>query len=117
MAAGQTMNQYTLFDINQKKEKPCDYSFKRYIGQKVADHRGIHEISEVHEFYTYYTDGTCGTPHDMYPVDPEERREALEEELEYFTDLFNRTPERDSFRSIFANNIKIIKKELGQQDR
>lgn len=111
------MKQYTIFDIDQKKERPCDYSFKRYIGQKVLDRRGIHEISEVHEFYTYYTDGTCGTPHDMHPVDPEERREALEVELEYFQKLYDRTPKWDSFRNIFKNNIKIIKKELGQQDR
>ena len=65
--------QYSIFDINPEK-RPCEYSFRRYIGQKVvfteysSRHKG--EVGEIVEIFPYYThikmsDGQIlvGTPH------------------------------------------------------
>lgn len=94
MAKADVINgQYTLKSyIPPKKRRPCEYSFNRYIGQMVKDHRGVHRIAEIEDFYTIYDDNTCGTPHDIIPLDPEERREALEVEREYFE---NKSRNRD----------------------
>lgn len=66
-----------------KKRKPCEYSFTRYIGQKVKCRDGVHIIKKIEPYYTFFTDGTIGTPHDMSPVDREEFIQYLEAEIEY----------------------------------
>lgn len=73
--------QMSLFDIHPKDEKPrpCDYKFKRYIGQKVrysgnaADQgKCIHVITAFEQYYTVLDDGEwIGTPYNIYPVEEE----------------------------------------------
>lgn len=54
----QTQGQYSIFDIYPPghKRKPCEYSFKRYIGQQVKVYcsRGdtIGRIKEIDKYYT-----------------------------------------------------------------
>ena len=64
--------QLSLFDA-KPKTRPCDYSFQRYIGQKVvftgySSHKGaVGEIVEIFPYYTHIkmSDGQIlvGTPH------------------------------------------------------
>ena len=98
--------QYDLFGNRPEvKRRPCEYSFTRYIGQKVRDRHGKHTIAEIEPYYTIYNDGTIGTPHDMEPVDKGERLDSLKTELEYQKYLQKR--ERDS---ISQSNIIILEK-------
>lgn len=50
--------QYSMFD-NGKPESPCEYSFKRYIGQTVTfanPHHALYGlIGEIVEILPYYT--------------------------------------------------------------
>lgn len=95
-----------------KKRKPCEYSFTRYEGQRVRDHRGEHIIAAVEGFYTIYTDGTVGTPHGMSPIDQSEFKASLLTELEYNEHIFAK--DRDS---VAGHNIEIIKKLLEEIDK
>lgn len=107
------IGQYTLWDMSPtiKKRRPCEYSFRRYIGQKVKDHLGEHTISEIGTFYTYFTDGLCGTPHDLTPVDPVERMAAIDVDLEYFEYVAQNDSSRDQTnRNIALRNIEILKR-------
>ena len=68
--------QYSLFDYQSQKHRPCDYRFKRYIGQKVHIRDYIGEITEIESYYTtIYVEGHgefVGTPTTMYPVERED---------------------------------------------
>lgn len=48
--------QYSIWDHPEAENlRPCDYRFRRYIGQRVvstAGHRGI--ITEIFPYYTYF---------------------------------------------------------------
>lgn len=51
------IGQYSIFDA-KPKTRPCDYSFQRYIGQKVIfTNRSRHrdKIGEVVDIFPYYT--------------------------------------------------------------
>lgn len=71
--------QYSIFDIQPERKRPCDYPFKRYIGQKVVLYvtSGVYK-GVVEEIETYYTVVKCkgchmvGTPSTMAPADKEE---------------------------------------------
>ena len=74
--------QLSLFDA-KPKTRPCDYSFQRYIGQRVQftgySHSHNGEVGEVIGIFPYYTyikmpDGEVliGTPHgDIKPIKEE----------------------------------------------
>lgn len=66
--------QYTIFDIHQResKRKPCEYSFERYIGQKVFCRGQVCEIIEIEKYYTILSGDMVGTPTTIYPVNEEE---------------------------------------------
>jgi hypothetical protein len=71
--------QYSLFDYcNDPKDlKPCEYSFKRYIGQKVygdftaSRKEGI--IVKIEQYYTIIDVGggrlMAGSPHNIWPIE------------------------------------------------
>ena len=74
--------QITIFDYDHEKRRPCDYTFLRYLGQRVRligvlggdDVKGT-----VHMMEPYYTivktDGgmlMCGTPYNTAPENKEE---------------------------------------------
>lgn len=61
--------QLTMFDTG-RKERPCDYSFIRHVGQKVRRWRTgeIRHITEIFPYYTYLDDGTVATPYDLAEV-------------------------------------------------
>ena len=78
--------QLSIFDIwnPQQRRRPCDYRFKRYLGQKV--HISISEgdfIGEVIKIEPYYTEIKvkgyphilCGTPTTIWPVNKDEWEE------------------------------------------
>ena len=44
--------QLSLFDV-EKKKRPCQYSFQRYIGQKVIVQDGV--IGKIVKIEPYYT--------------------------------------------------------------
>ena len=103
------IGQYTLFGNAPKlKRRPCEYSFQRYIGQVVRDHRGTHVIAEIEDYYTIYTDNTVGTPHDMSPVDESEFKEMIETEIEYFEHVLSGN--NDTNKSIAKKNLEILRK-------
>ena len=63
--------QFSIFDIENKK-RPCDYSFQRYLGQRVEmlnGEKGI--ITGIQPYYTEIMgdDGKlyAGTPSTCYP--------------------------------------------------
>ena len=65
--------QITIFDTNEKT-RPCDYRFKRYIGQMVRVHGGkVGRITGIDKYYTYVKiepgKTVIGTPHDMIPIE------------------------------------------------
>lgn len=63
--------QLSIFDIKEP-ERPCDYHFKRYIGQKVhTRYHGVRKITEIFPYYTYLSGGLVGTPYDIWPVKEE----------------------------------------------
>lgn len=77
--------QLSLFDIRTGPKRPCDYRFKRYIGQKVGlsvtsgDYIG--KIVGIEPYYTEIevpgTDCTwAGTPTTCYPINKEEYDES-----------------------------------------
>jgi len=65
--------QLTVFDLNNGPKRPCDYSFKRYVGQKVhTRNHGIRTITEIKQYYTYLSGNIVGTPTTIWPVEDEE---------------------------------------------
>ncbi len=64
--------QISVFDM--QTGRPCNYSFTRYIGQKVRRWRTgeISRITEIFPYYTYLEDGTVGTPYDICEVKEDE---------------------------------------------
>lgn len=99
--------QYTIEGLApRKKRRPCEYSFPRYIGQRVRDN-GEHIIAEIKPYYTIYTDGMVGTPHSMVPADPEEREQARAVEMEYQE---YRSRSKDAFnRSMAERNLRRLR--------
>lgn len=78
--------QLSLFDIPQEKEKrkPCEYGFKRYLGQKVhisiSDGDFIGEVIKIEPYYTLikikgYPHILVGTPTTFGPVNKAEWEE------------------------------------------
>ena len=105
--------QYSLFDNTPLlKRKPCEYSFHRYIGQKVSSFGKTHTIVGIDTYYTFFEDRTGGTPHDTLPVDPKERLEAYKTEFEYQEFLYNR-----EHVFISRRNIEILKKLIKELER
>ena len=101
--------QYTFLSyMPKKKTRPCEYSFDRYIGQIVQDHRGLHKIAEIQPFYTVYEDNTCGTPHDMSPADPEELKQKIENDIEYYRDMLNQNNRTN--QTIAIENLKVLER-------
>lgn len=97
--------QYSLFDnAPLLKRKPCEYSFHRYIGQKVSSFGKTHTIVDIDTYYTFFEDRTGGTPHDTLPVDPKERLEAHKTDLEYEEYRCN----RDKYDTTAKKNIEIL---------
>lgn len=105
--------QYSLFDNAPiRKRKPGEYSFHRYIGQKVSSFGKTHTIVDIDTYYTFFEDRTGGTPHDTLPIDPKEVLEAHKTELEYQEYRFSR--EHDS---ISKNNIEILKRLIVEVEK
>ncbi len=76
--------QLSLYDYltDQENLRPCDYSFKRYIGQKVgavflpAKKTGI--IVKIEQYYTIIDVGDhlmAGTPCTIWPIEGGDRNE------------------------------------------
>lgn len=73
--------QMSIFDFldRPKKLRPCDYRFRRYIGQKVQFNHGrdilpgIYTVKEIEKYYTIVIDEggreLAGTPTTIFPVD------------------------------------------------
>lgn len=66
--------QYSIWDYltDQNKPKPCEYSFLRYIGQKVGIGGTIGIIEEIEDYYTIVDAGDrymIGTPTNMWPIE------------------------------------------------
>lgn len=71
--------QLSLYDYltDQENLRPCDYSFKRYIGQKVGiGYAGyptkIGVITDIEPYYTIVDAGDrymIGTPTNMWPIE------------------------------------------------
>lgn len=67
--------QLSIFDVRspQEKRRPCEYSFKRYIGQRVATNYHVGIICGIEPYYTRIrkADGSevVGSPHDLTPLD------------------------------------------------
>ena len=70
--------QMSIFDLGaeepERKRKPCEYSFKRYIGQRVQLDNGMYgKISTIEEYYTVIESDNgrylIGTPTTMAPVE------------------------------------------------
>lgn len=106
------IGQYSLFDnAPAVKRRPCEYSFSRYIGQLVRDHRGLHRIKEIEPFYTIFDDNTCGAPYDLVPVDPDEYSESIDVEIEYEEWMLNNDKSIDGTnRGIAKRNLEILYK-------
>lgn len=101
------VGQFSLFEKpTEKKRRPCEYSFRRYEGQHVIDQHGEHVIEAIEPYYTFYTDGTIGTPHDMYPLDPEEYSDYIDEEIEY--EERKSQSNDDMCRTLAKGNLKIL---------
>lgn len=105
--------QYSLFDNAPiRKRKPGEYSFHRYIGQKVSSFGKKHTIVDIDTYYTFFEDRTGGTPHDTFPVDPKEGLEALKTELEYMEYRYN----RDKYDTIAKKNIETLKELIEKME-
>lgn len=64
--------QYTVWDIPSAERKPSEYSFPRYMGQKVRFWRdgNVGEIVQIMPYYTYVQTKKgilVGTPTTMAP--------------------------------------------------
>lgn len=66
--------QYTVWDIVGPERKPCEYSFPRYMGQKVRFFRDgdVGEIVQIMPYYTYVQTKRgilVGTPTTIAPME------------------------------------------------
>ncbi len=77
--------QLSLFDIHNGTKRPCDYRFKRYIGQKVnisiSEGDFVGEVIRIEPYYTIirvpgYPHLLAGTPTTFGPVNKEEKDES-----------------------------------------
>lgn len=76
--------QLSLFDIRDStsKSRPCEYTFQRYLGQKVKFNSylhddSIHVITAIEKYYTILDDGAwVGTPTTIHPVETEAIHES-----------------------------------------
>lgn len=75
--------QLSIFDIQnpQQRRRPCDYGFKRYLGQKVhisiSEGDFIGEVIKIEPYYTHiqvsgYPHILAGTPTTFGPVNKDE---------------------------------------------
>lgn len=66
------MRQMNIFDYKPRL-KPYEYSWNRYIGQKVCDIYGrLLTVKSIEPYYTICTDGVrdyAGTSTTIYPVE------------------------------------------------
>ena len=94
------------------KRRPCEYSFFRYVGQRVSTlHHEIKTIAEIEPYYTIFTDRTVGTPYDTIPIDSVEKNVALQCELEYQN--WRLSKEKDICeKNRILKNIECIKEAL-----
>ena len=108
--------------MKYRKNNPSQYSFVRYIGQKVKHRDGnTYKIKRIAGYYTVY-DGKgkdrghemCCGPVDIHPADKNENIDSLKVELEY--QLYQKKVyeyiEDSGFLETTNNNIGAIKKEL-----
>lgn len=74
----ESTGQYSLFDycVDPENFKPCEYSFKRYIGQKVGGDfsptKKMGTIVKIEQYYTIIDVGDrfmVGTPHSIWPIE------------------------------------------------
>lgn len=93
------------------KRKPYEYSFRRYIGQKVRDRHGEHVIKKIESFYTEYEDRMVGTPHDMHPVNDSEYLNSLTVEREY-NEWLRDTSENAETRNTAIKNLDLLEKAI-----
>lgn len=100
--------QYSIFGADSKA-KGVHYNFNRYIGQKVRDSHGEHIIKEIEKYYTIYEDGMVGTPHDLTPVDHDERMEYLRNAFNSQLRLAKETTDSGQKNIHLANLRKLIK--------
>lgn len=72
------IGQYSIWDYQSKKKRPCDYRFERYIGQKVwlsiTSGKFVGEIVEIEAYYTIvkvkgHYSLYAGTPTTIYPIE------------------------------------------------
>ena len=80
MSDEQVPGQISMFDFLQpEKRRPCDYRFRRYIGQRVGlrAKEGVFRITAIFQYYTHVVDDHgktwIGTPYDIWPVNEEEK--------------------------------------------
>ena len=76
--------QYSIFDYHPEKKKPYEYSFKRYVGQKVRASFSckdntpgkIYTVKSIEPYYTIIVDDRgkeyAGTNCTIAPVNDEE---------------------------------------------
>lgn len=68
------MEQLNLFDY-MGKQRPCDYNFNRYIGQRVHVMEDVGVIVGIEPYYTHVDNGHCiiaGTPTTCWPMEGED---------------------------------------------
>lgn len=77
-SAGPAFGQITIFDIpaDPHKRRPCEYSFKRYAGQRVCvgnygEEPKQGKITKIEPYYTHVTTDSgkliVGTPTNTWP--------------------------------------------------
>ena len=108
----QLKGQYSIFGLLYTKRRPAQYSFPRYLGQKVICRGEEHTITGIDKYYTFFEDNTGGTPHDTVPADKKEYIESLIVELEYEHYKLDHCEPGDSFRKTYIKNIELLEKAL-----
>ena len=66
--------QLSIFDVSNEPPRPCDYKFKRYIGQEVEVYISGHPpiratITGIEPYYTELDVGYVGTPYNLSPYE------------------------------------------------
>lgn len=108
----QIKGQYNLFGLLHTKRSPSQYSFPRYLGQKVICRGEEHTITGIDKYYTFFEDNTGGSPTDTRPANKQEYIESLKVELEYEHYKLDHCKPGDSFRNTYIKNIEILEKVL-----
>lgn len=103
----QLAGQMSIFDIMPKDEdpKPCEYSFQRYVGQRVQLSNGEYgKIMTIEDYYTTVEGDNgrymIGTPSTMYPVEDGTDLENMDE-----LDMVSRISEE--LEKVFAKVVHI----------